>query len=310
MSEFDWIDRYLKPIATSPNAMGLENDIAKLRREPAGQRIATMDTLVEGIHFLKSDPLETVARKLARVNVSDIICKGARPEEAFLSLALPDTFSEEDFAAFSGGLRKDLDQWDIDLLGGDIVRTSGPLVVTLFLTGLCHGPEPVSRANAAIGDVLMVTGQIGAGTAGLEHVRSRQQTALAEHYRVPNIPDIEIAAIISHYASASIDVSDGLISDAAHIAKSSDVSIAIDLGRVPWALSSPSLERMLALATGGDDYQTLFTVDRDRVSECHGALEKTGISATRIGEVVSGAGVSAYLEGEPVTLPAKSGYQH
>ena len=101
VSEFDWISKYLKPIATSEGAMALENDVGILASSPPDRPlIATMDTLVEGVHFLRDDPPETLGKKILRVNVSDILCNGAIPSEALLSVALPDWFDEPRFERF------------------------------------------------------------------------------------------------------------------------------------------------------------------------------------------------------------------
>lgn len=309
MAEFDWIERYLKPIATSNGARGLSDDVAELDETRSGITIATMDTLVEGVHFLAQDPIGTVARKLVRVNVSDILCKGGRPSEAMLSVAWPSGRVEADFREFSHSLSEELDSWNIKLVGGDTVSTPGPLVLTLMLTGNCP-TRAVSRAGARSGDAVLVTGAIGAGGLGLKDAISGTLSDFSDHYRVPHLPSAAIATVIGGYASASIDVSDGLLSDMAHIARQSDVCVTLNLEAVPFALQGTGLELALEQATSGDDYQCLFTVPRQGVQACLDMARAASIPVTRIGEVRDGNGIALTFRGESVEFPARSGFEH
>lgn len=310
MAEFDWIARYLKPLAVSAGADGLENDVARLGLNPEAVAIATMDTLIEGIHFLPGDPRHTLCRKLMRVNVSDILCKGGLPKQALLSIAIPDGFTEADFADLCDGLGEDLHYFNVDLLGGDLVRTRGPLALTLTLLGECCGREPLLRSTSRPGEAVLVTGKIGAGLKGFEDASAGVESDAATHYRVPDVPPLALSGILSQYATASIDVSDGLLSDAMHIAETSEVAIEIALEAVPWSEPVSSIERMLQLASGGDDYQTLFTLPGDSVEECLADCETAGVTVSRIGLVREGVGLRLQHEGEAVPVPGITGYQH
>ena len=308
MSEFDWIDRYLRPIVRAPGASGLTNDVAVLRSD--GPVIATMDTIVEGVHFLSTDPIETVAKKLLRVNVSDILCKGAVPRDALLSCAWPAEFSESDFAGFCRALGEDLKQLKTSLVGGDMVRTPGPLTLTMTLTGRCLADGPVSRSGAQRGDIVCVTGEIGHAGFGLEDTRRGRDTAAADRYRVPVLPGREIAALVAQFATASIDISDGLLSDTAHIARTSGTGIALRLEDVPFAQAAHTAEYALQQATSGDDYQTLFTLPSERKEACLEAAQRSGLQLSVIGTVTHGSSVSLSFNGKPVPLPSRSGYTH
>ncbi|WP_300378925.1 thiamine-phosphate kinase [Henriciella sp.] len=311
MAEFDWIDKYLSPIATSPDAMGLRDDVARLSGgETGATKIVTMDTLVEAIHFLPDDPLYKVGQKLARVNISDVICKGALPRQALLSVAMPASFTEENFESLCAGLGRDLEVWDIDLLGGDLVTTNGPLVLTLAVTAECLGAGPIKRSGAKPGDIVYVSGVVGAGKAGLDDARTRVESSAARHYRVPSIPGKGIADMVSRFANASIDISDGLIAEARHIGKASKVSLEIDLNTVPWFETVYSLERALELATGGDDYQTMMTIPASLEEAFSESLKRHGLSMSRIGKVVEGQDVRVFWNGENVLLSREAGYQH
>lgn len=311
MPERDWIEKYLRPIATSPDAMGLRNDVAILSPgDRARCSIATMDTLVEEIHFLATDPPATLAKKILRVNVSDILCKGARPSQALLSIAVPPWFGEQHFASFCESLGCDLRHWNADLIGGDLVQTDGPLVLSMTLIGVCCGDGPVTRSGAQDGDAVLVTGRIGAGRLGLAEAHSGNPGTFAGHYRVPEIPALGIADIVSRFASASIDISDGLIAEASHISTSSHISVRMNLEAVPWAHPCDTVEEMLRLATGGDDYQTLFTVSPALVDDVHEASEAAGISISRIGTVVQGDNARLTYMGRDIELPDFTGFNH
>jgi thiamine-monophosphate kinase len=310
MTEFAWIDRYLKPIIRSGSAYGLTNDVATLADGRSAPLIVTMDTMVAGVHFLPGDPLVTVARKLVRVNVSDILCKGALASEAMLSLALPYGFAEEAFATLCQALGDEFDHWDIQLLGGDTVSTPGPLTLTLTLTGACLGDGPTQRAGAQPGDGLLVTGEIGHGVLGLDDAMNGQASRHAEHYRVPALPPRQAASLINSFATASLDISDGLLSDAAHIATESMVQLEIVLDDVPFARPASTVDEALRQATGGDDYQILFTVEGGDVERCLNEASQSGVNCALIGRVAEGTGLRLFFAGEDVPIPARAGFSH
>jgi len=310
MNEFDLIRRYFAPLATSPGADQLRDDVAEI----APGIIATKDAIVEGIHFLPGDPLETVAQKLVRVNVSDIIAKGGKPDAALLALVWPKGRPHEQLEGFARGLRKDFARWGAHLAGGDTTATDGPLTVTLTLTGKVGARGPVRRSGAQVGDDVWVTGTIGDGWLGLQaatgalgDLSAEAHNLLVSRYRVPEPPRLPFADIIATHAHASIDVSDGLAADAGHIAAASGAGMVIRAADVPL---SPVAHAYVAnnrviladLLTGGDDYQTLFTAPQS----ARGAIT----AATRIGEVVAGQGVVVLdAAGAPMALD-RTGFRH
>ncbi|WP_084419034.1 thiamine-phosphate kinase [Henriciella litoralis] len=310
MDEFDLIDRYLKPLATSPGADGLSNDVAILNTAGTGAAVVTVDTLVSDVHFLADDPLHYLARKLVRVNVSDILCKGARPKDALLSLALPSDISESSFAEFCAALGEEFRLWGISLIGGDTVRTPGPLTVTMTLTGHCVGKGPTLRSTARPGHQIWVTNQVGHGFLGLRDARAKTPSKHAEFYRSPDLPPMAIADLIANFATSSIDVSDGLLSDAAHIGAESAVQMTLDLGTIPFAASVTGIEAAVQLATAGDDYQTLFTVPASAEFAMQEQARADGIELTRIGMVEAGRGLELRWKGETVAVPSNLGYRH
>ena len=303
MPEFDWISRYFAPLAASEGADGLRDDVAVLDTE-GGVLVATVDALVEGVHFFSDDPIETIARKLVRVNVSDLIAKGARPREALLTLGWSEARSENELAAFAKALGEELAQWGARLVGGDTVRNPGGLFLSLTMTGLCGANGPVRRLGAQDGDDLWVTGEIGAGALGLAAARGEIEDAeMLTRYRVPSIPQLSTSDIIAKYATASLDISDGLLADALHLAEASGVRLRLDLDTVPLARPATDLEALLALCTGGDDYQVLFSARPEY-------REMLVSNAKRIGNVEAGSGLKISHAGRRVNLPETLGYQH
>ncbi len=314
MDEFDLIRRYFAPLATSPGADGLNDDVAEI----APGLIATKDAIVEGIHFLPDDPLETVAQKLVRVNVSDIIAKGGKPDAALLALVWPKGRPHEQLEGFARGLRKDLDRWGAHLVGGDTTSTDGPLTLSLTLIGKVGARGPVRRSGAKVGDDVWVTGTIGDGWLGLQAATSKlgllsaeASNLLVSRYRVPEPPRLPFADFVAAHASASIDVSDGLVADAGHVAAASGAGIVIRAAAIPLsAVCQSYLDNarvtLAQLLTGGDDYQTLFTAPataRDQI-----AME--GQPVARIGEVVAEPGVLVLdAAGAPMQL-ARTGFRH
>lgn len=329
MNEFEIIARLFAPLARSAGAAGLRDDAAELTPLPSAgaRRIVTVDALVEGVHFLSDDPLDSVARKLVRVNVSDIVAKGGRPEEALLTLVWPASRPVADLERFAPALGDDLALWGAHLIGGDTTSTPGPLTLSLTLFGACGAAGPVRRNGAAPGQDVWVTGEIGDAGLGLRALRGELGELSAEDrehlvscYRVPRPPPVDFAAIVAAYATASVDVSDGLLADAGWIARESGVGLVIDPDSAPLSLpaltavAAGGMEARLALLTAGDDYQTLFTAEPESRALILARASAIGLRITRLGVVEAGAGVrlpgSAGVGLPGGGLPAKPGWRH
>jgi thiamine-monophosphate kinase len=319
MDEFDLIRKYFAPLATSPGADGLRDDVAEIGTLGGGTRlIATKDAITEGVHFLASDPIDTVARKLVRVNVSDTIAKGAQPDGALLALIWPTARPAHEIGVFAQALGEDLAHWNAHLVGGDTTSTNGPLTLSLTMLGRCGPRGPIRRSGAHAGDDLWVTGVIGDGWLGLQAAKgafgklgAEDRAMLVSKYRVPDLPPLTIASLIAELASSSIDISDGLVADATHVAEASGVGMVIQAGDVPLSdagrsfLADPKAD-LRTLLTGGDDYQALFTAP----PEYRDAIQRSGHRLTRIGHIEQGAGVHVLgPAGEPMALE-KTGWAH
>ncbi len=298
MHETRWIEDYIAPLVTAPGADQLQDDVARL--SAPGIMIATMDTLVERVHFLPTDPLDTVGQKLVRVNVSDIYAKGARPVEALLSIAWPKSLPEAEFGALMTGLRRDLEAYEIALIGGDLVGTEGPLTLTMTLTGMCFGAEPVRRSGGRAGQSLLVSGEIGWGSLGLAAAKTLEAGDSMQRYRVPAISCETDARGVAEAASAAMDVSDGLLIDAARLGRASDCGVEIELERVPLAQVTDNVEKILNMCAAGDDYCLLISADDPERFP----------GFVQIGILTSEPGLRAYFRGQNVNLPSTLGFEH
>jgi len=298
-------------LATHPAARGLADDAAVL--EIAGRTLVlTHDMLIEGVHYLPGDPPADVAWKLVAVNLSDLAAKGARPLGVLLGYSL----GEEDWdSAFVAGLGTALGAFGLPLLGGDTVRGPGPRTLALTAIGESDGPVP-SRAGGRAGDHLWVSGTIGDSGAGLRGLRGEiaADPALVERYRNPR-PRLEAGQQLAPLVGAMMDISDGLLIDAARLADASGVAAEIDLALMP--LSDAYLtalgdgrEARLEAATAGDDYELLFAAPPERATEILALQDELGLPLSRLGGLAEGSGLGLTDSGEALPLPPRLGWEH
>ena len=317
------IARYFRPIATAPGAFGLDDDAAVLKA--AGDDIVvTTDAIVEGVHFLPDDPPDTVARKALRINLSDLAAKGAKPAGFVLTLALR-TADDAWLKPFAQALGEDAAQFGCPLLGGDTVSTAGPLMVSITAFGRLPAGKMVHRSGAKPGDRVMVTGTIGDATLGLAVLNGGKVHAAANdvaardfligRYRVPQ-PRAALAGIVREYASAAMDVSDGLAGDLTKLCGISGVSAAIDIESIPLSeaakgLVSRGIVGLETLIAGGDDYEILCTIAENDVEPFAQAAQRAGVQVSSIGMVVAGASVPKFIDrqGREILLERLS-YSH
>ena len=321
--EFELIARHLAPLARAEKgAFGLRDDAALLVPRAGFGLVVTVDAIVEGVHFLRSDPPDSVARKALRVNLSDLAAKGARPRWYLMTTSWPAWVDERWIAEFAKGLAQDQAQFGIRLVGGDTTRTDGPLSISLTAIGEVKGRAMVRRDGARHGDDVWVTGPIGDAALGLRVARgealglSRADRALLlERYRVPK-PQVEIGLGLAAVAHAAVDVSDGLCADLGHIASTSGVGIDLRLSDVP---VSAAARRAIAqgavqieeLLVGGDDYEIAFTAPVDARRRIVALGRRVGVALSCIGSCRKGPeGVRITdRRGIMVQLP-KAGFTH
>jgi len=313
------IARYFKPLAKHPGALGLTDDAAAIAPPMGCDLVLTVDGIVGGVHFFPDDPPAMIAKKALRVNLSDLAAKGARPLGFLLTLALPKAIGDSWLRPFAHGLGRDAERFGCPLLGGDTVRTPGPVTISIAAFGAVRRGGIVRRSGARPGDRVLVTGTIGdaalglllrgdAKTGGRWGLDRRAQRQLTARYLLPE-PRNGIAGAVRAHASAAMDVSDGLAGDLAKLCRASGVSAEIEVARVPLSRAAraaltgrPSL--IETILTGGDDYEVLATMPPRKVAAFRKTASAAGVAVTEIGRIVAGKGAADFLDrdGKPLAL--------
>jgi thiamine-monophosphate kinase len=286
---------------------------------PGCDLVLTKDALVAGVHFFADDPAGAVARKALRVNLSDLAAKGATPAGFLLALALPKDATEAWLKGFAQGLGADADAYACPLLGGDTVKTPGPLMVSITALGTLPQGSMVRRSGAKPGDRVLVTGTIGDAALGLRlqsdddaarrwKLNAEQARHLLDRYRLPQ-PRNALAEILRAHASAAMDVSDGLAGDLGKLCHVSDVSAEVEVARVPLSEAADvalAVEPTLieTVLTGGDDYEIVCTMPPTESESFRKAAMAAGVQVTDIGSVVAGKGVPRFAgpDGRPIAF--------
>jgi thiamine-monophosphate kinase len=319
------IARHFTPLATAPGAFALTDDAAVLEPPAGCDLVLKTDAIVGGVHFFDFDPPDMIGKKALRVNLSDLAAKAAKPLGFLLTLALPGWLDDAWLEAFARGLGADTVCFECPLLGGDTVRTPGPVAISIAVFGAVPHGRMLRRAGARSGDRLVVTGTIGDAALGVALRRDRaaaerwrltgeQQTGLERRYLLPQ-PRNALAEALGDCATAAMDVSDGLAGDLAKLCRASGVSAEIDVGRVP--LSEPArtalgsepalIERVL---TGGDDYEVLASIPPGRLEALRERAATSGIALTDIGVVVTGDEEPRLLDRGRRLVFAHSSFSH
>ena len=319
MNEFDIIRRYFERPPRDPDVVvGVGDDAAVL--SVRGRIAVTVDTLLEGVHFLPTAPPDSIGHRALAVSLSDIAAMGARPRWATLALTLRDA-EPAWLESFAAGFFALADRYGLTLIGGNLTR--GPLSITVEVTGdFADDEAPLTRAGARSGDDVYVTGTLGDAAGGLARLSAAGRAesassvaergaehALVERYLRPQ-PRVDAGRALVGLATAAIDLSDGLASDLAHITKASACGAVVDIESLPL---SPALESLfgaeesqrLALS-GGDDYELCFTAPADAGERIARALSRCGVDARRIGRITDGGGIVYRRGGERIEPHAGS----
>lgn len=299
------IARHFAPLA-GEGALGLLDDTALLTPPAGHDLVLTKDALVAGVHFFPDDPPGSIARKALGVNLSDLAAKGAEPAGFLLALALPRGLDESWIAAFAQGLGEEARRHGSPLLGGDTVKASGGLTLSVTAIGYCPAGRMVARTSGRAAHRLLVSGTIGDAALGLR-LRLEPEAAWAralsnpsrawlfDRYLHPQ-PRLALREALRDHAAAAMDISDGLLGDAVKLAGASGRSLAplIRLSDVPLsdaAREALALEPALldVIMTGGDDYELLMTAEASQTSLLQARCAALGCPAAVIGELVEGA---------------------
>jgi thiamine-monophosphate kinase len=306
-------------------SVGIGDDAAVVAPERHTADVLTTDALVDGVHFERRlVPPRAIGHKALAVNLSDLAAMGATPRVALLSLGLPRELAVAEFDEVLDGLVSLAERHHVALVGGNITRSDGPLFLDVTAVGSVRPRRILKRSTARAGDVLFVSGTVGAAAAGLAWLRRLGPAALdgpdaevagaAARHAVPE-PRVRLGSVVarSRVASACMDTSDGL-ADAVHqLAASSRLGADVLLESLPLDPAVLSLHpdpaEGLTLALGAsDDYELLFAVPRRRVRGFKAAARQAGTLVTPIGTLRATAGVSLLQDGHERPWPA--GYVH
>ncbi|MGL5447807.1 MAG: thiamine-phosphate kinase [Rhabdaerophilum sp.] len=299
--EFELIAEFFAPLA-GEGAYGLTDDAASIALRPGESLVITKDMLVEGVHFFASDAPASIARKALGVNLSDLAAKGANPRGFLLGFGRTSTQTRDwcrDFAAGLGTMAKEA---GCPLFGGDTVNAPA-LTLSITAFGAVPSGRMVPRQGGEAGDILYVSGTVGDAALGLKlrlnpeaawaaALDDAQRTHLLDRYLHPQ-PRFALAPLVQKYASAAMDISDGLIGDADKFA--SAMGAEFEIGRVPLSAAAKAavaaepalLETAL---TGGDDYEIFCAIPPDRACDFVAEAREVGVEVTKIGVLgVAGA---------------------
>ena len=322
-SEFDIIRQYFTPSSLSQTRndviLGIGDDAAILNiaeHHQHQQLVQSVDTLVSGVHFPPETFPEDIAYKALAVNLSDMAAMGAEPAWFTLAITLPDD-DEEWLKKFSQSLLSLANKYNVQLIGGD--TTHGTLSISITINGFVPTGKALTRNTAKVTDRVFVSGTIG--DAALALTAWQGQCLLSDdsvNYLNKKLhrpqPQVELGLLLREYASACIDISDGLIADLAHITENSQLGAKIDFENIPLSnefkrnLTDEALIVPLVLS-GGDDYQLCFTVPENNLLEFEKMISKTNITVSCIGEIVNEAGVRCLKDNKEINI-SEMGYQH
>ena len=306
--------------------VGPGDDAAVLKPVRNALEVMTTDALVDGVHFdTRFVPPRAVGHRALAVNLSDLAAMGARPRAALLSLALPASLSLDVVDGFLDGFVAHAAAQQVAVVGGNITRTVGPLVVNVTAHGAVHPRGVLRRKGARPGDGVYVTGWLGAASVGLASLRARADGPASEAGSVPSCEErylypvarVRAGLQLGHHGAASscMDLSDGLADGVRQLAAASGVGFVVDGDALPipeevrrWH-DAHGGDAVAAALSGGDDYELLFTVRPKHAGRLRGAAKRCGdLPITRIG-VVTADTAQLVRRGSAVTvLPA--GYQH
>jgi thiamine-monophosphate kinase len=298
----------------SPVRLGIGDDCAILRVPRGHELLVTTDLSLEGRHFRRDwHPARAVGHRTLARGLSDLAAMGAEPLAAFLSLAMPRQLVHTNWSKeFMEGLLALAKQSGVALAGGDTAESANGVVADIVLTGSAPAGTALRRSGARVGDVLYVTGALGGAAAELAMLsaaprRFSKANARDAHPHLFPQPRLAVGKKLRKFATACIDVSDGLSTDLAHLCAESRCGAVIEAEAVPMHALTASRKDALQLALhGGEDYELLFTAR----ASTKVPRSIAGVKITRIGTMTAGRVVKLVDRNGKKTVLKAQGWEH
>ncbi|HBI21113.1 MAG TPA: thiamine-phosphate kinase [Legionella sp.] len=316
MDEFSLIERFFKSIASDrPDViLGVGDDAAILNVPKDHQLLVSCDTLVADVHFCTDWDAYDIAYKAVMVNISDIAAMAGRPSWITLGLTLP-TLDEAWLQRFSDGLRAALLPYPVALIGGDTTR--GPMSMTLTVHGFVPVGRAVRRSGARPGDIIYVTGELGAAALAVDFLTregcdAQDWPLLLDKLQHPT-PRVDWVDYLQTHATACIDISDGLSADLHHICTASLVGARLTVDQIPVHPLVKKYKQGHALdfaLSGGDDYELCFTIPPAREATLLRELASAGLQGYAIGTIEATTGLRLKRPDTECVPLSPRGYAH
>ena len=325
MNEFDLIQTYFAPLA-GPEGMALKDDTARYTPRAGYDLLITTDSFVEGVHFPKGMYGADVAERLLRTNLSDVAAKGGTPLGYQLSVSMPVDKMDLWIPAFAKGLETTQAEYGCTLWGGDTTAIDGPAVFSITLIGESKEGEMVRRKGAALGDDIWVSGWLGDAMLGCDLVTNLPISpapkggdifAFESAYWRPE-PSFAYESILSKFATAAADVSDGIMADVAHLSTLSSICATLNFDALPFSMGAESWadgqkdpqQARQVLASFGDDYGVVFSAKPNDRQAIFDTARQAKLKLTLIGSMMPGQGsVCLDVDGQEMAWP-QTGYRH
>ena len=317
MHEFDLIKNYFSKLTkNNKSALNLNDDVFFDKKK---ELVISVDTYNEGIHFPNFNKPYLVIKKILRATISDLICKGVKPKYYFISgSGNKKTFSKEKLKDLTRSLFEEQKKYNIKLCGGD---TTFSKKLSFSITVIGFSKTIIFRNNTKINDDIYVTGNIGDSFVGLNVInkkinlkRNYNNYFLDKYYK----PDVQIKLVdqLLKFSNSSIDISDGLFADLEKMINNQNVKYEIHLDKVPISkymemLLKKHRFKKIKMISNGDDYQILFTANKNKSRIIKAASKKLNLKITKIGRILPSSHESSIIDQKGRVLRVnKKGYVH
>lgn len=321
LSERDLVARIQQQLAAPPAwlTVPIGDDAAVVETERNRLEVLTVDALIDGVHFDRHfTPPDAIGHRALAANLSDLAAMGATPRLVLLSLALPPDLPCIDFDGIVQGLAALAASSGVTVAGGNLTRTPGPLTIDITAIGSVKRRGVLQRGGARPGDLVYVSGALGAAAAGLQMLTAGtpESDICVSHYLRPTAR-VRVGQLLgrNRAASACVDLSDGLGDGVSRIAEASRVGITLDRSALPipddarrW-FEARGGDAVSAAIAGGDDYELLFTVRPRLRGRLRAVFQHGGVPLTRIGTCTADAAL-LLTQPDGTTQPIPAGFTH